>query len=283
MKLTFRLSYGAKMMFISIVSFSLMHLCVKVIPGIPVHQIISFRSLFSFLICLYILKSKAIPMWGNNKPILLLRGIVGTLSLFCFFYSLQHIPLATAITISNLIPLFALGLSALIMKEKVTLHHVFFFLISFLGVLLLKGFDTRVSLLDLSIALMAAFFTASAHFTVRKLRDTDHPWVIVFYFPLVAIPLVLPYTLFHWIWPTPFEWGMLVLIGVFTHIGQVYLTYAYAKEEVSGVTNIYYIGILLSLFYGYLLFDETFPALSYLGMGLILLGIFMNLNRKNTA
>jgi drug/metabolite transporter (DMT)-like permease len=280
MKLAFRLSYGAKMMFISIVSFSLMHLCVKAIPDIPVHQLISFRSVFSILICVYILKSKAIPMWGNNKPILLARGFVGTLSLLCFFYSIQHLPLATAITVSNLIPLFALGLSALFIKEKITWTHALFFLISFVGVLLLKGFDTRVSLLDLSIALLAAFFTACAHFTVRKLRDTDHPWVIIFYFPLVAIPLIVPYTLFHWVWPTPFEWSMLVLVGVFTHIGQVYLTYAYAHEEVSGVTNIYYIGILLSLFYGYLLFEETFPWSSYVGMSLILLGVFLNLKQK---
>ncbi len=279
--LNFKLTQGAKMMFISIVSFSLMHLCVKAIPAIPIHQIISFRSVFSILICFYILKTKSIPMWGKNKPLLVVRGIVGTLSLLCFFYSLQHLPLATAVTVSNLIPLFALGLSALFISEKITWVQSLFFFLSFLGVVLLKGFDSRVSLFDLSIALMAAFFTACAHFTVRKLRDTDHPWVIIFYFPLVAIPLVVPFTLLNWVPPTLFEWTMLLLIGLFTHIGQVYLTYAYAHEEVAGITNIYYIGILLSLFYGYLFFEETFPALSFLGILLIVGGIFLNLSYTN--
>lgn len=268
------------MMFVSIVSFSLMHLCVKAIPTIPVHQIITFRSVFSILICIYTLKKNNIPFWGNNKPLLILRGLVGALSLFCFFYSIQHLPLATAVTISNLIPLFTLGLAAIFLNEKITKLQVLFFLLSFLGVALIKGFDHRISSIDLLIALCAAFFTACAHFSVRKLRDYDHPSVIIFYFPLVTIPLTAPYTALHWVQPDLFAWAMLILIGLFTHIGQVFLTNAYAKEEVSGVTNIYYIGILLSLFYGWVFFKENYPYMSYVGMALIIIGILLNLFYK---
>lgn len=220
-------------------------------------------------------------MWGNNKPLLIARGLVGAFSLFCFFYSIQHLPLASAVTISNLIPLFTLTLAAIFLKEKITPFQWFFFFISFAGVLLIKGFDNRIALPDLLIALSAAFFTACAHFTVRRLRETDHASVIIFYFPLVTIPLVLPYTVTHWVSPDLFEWGMLLLIGLFTHIGQVYLTKAYAQEEVSGVTNIYYIGIVLSLGYGYFFFHETYTALSFAGIGLIVTGILLNIYYKN--
>ena len=272
------------MMVVSIVSFSLMHLCVKAIPYIPIHQIITFRSVFSIIICVYTLKKSAIPFWGNNKPLLLLRGLVGSLSLFCFFYSIQHLPLASAVTLSNLIPIFALGLSAIFLKEKIAKYQWLFFFISFLGVLLIKGFDNRIAPVDLLIALSAAFFTACAHFLVRKLRDSDHASVIIFYFPLVTIPLTLPYTFFHWVQPDLFAWAMLILIGLFTHIGQVFLTNAYANEEVAGVANIYYIGILLSLLYGWVLFKEHYPYMSYLGMMLIVSGILLNLYyKKNNA
>lgn len=269
------------MMFFSIVSFSLMHLCVKAIPSIPVHQLITFRSLFSIVICIYTLRKNNILFWGNNKPLLLARGLVGTLSLFCFFYSIQHLPLATAVTIANLIPLFALILAALFLKEKIAGLQWLFFFVSFLGVFIIKGFDSRIALEELGIALLAAFFTACAHFLVRKLRDTDHPAVIIFYFPLVTLSLVGPYTAFHWVSPDVFEWVMLILIGVFTHIGQVYLTHAYAKEEVSGVTAIYYFGIILSLCYGYLFFGEVYDYVSFAGMLLILVGILLNVYYKN--
>jgi len=267
-------------MFLSILSFSLMHLCVKAIPGIPVHQIITFRSLFSILICLYTLRKNNIPIWGNNKPLLILRGLVGALSLFCFFHSIKQLPLATAVTISNLIPLLTLALAAVFLREKITGVQWLFFIVSFVGVLLIKGFDNRVDFIELAIALGAAFFTACAHFSVRKLRDYDHPFVIIFYFPLVTIPLVGPYTAFHWVNPDWVEWGFLFLIGLCTHIGQVYLTKAYANEEVSGVSNLYYIGIILSLLYGYLFFNETYHFLSFAGMGLIMAGILLNVYYK---
>jgi drug/metabolite transporter (DMT)-like permease len=278
-----KVSAGAKLMFFSIVSFSLMHLCVKAIPNIPVHQIITFRSVFSIIICFYTLRKNNIPFWGNNKPLLILRGLVGALSLFCFFYSIQQLPLATAVTISNLIPLFALVLAALFLKEKIAGFQWLFFLLSFAGVLLIKGFDHRITLINLSIALSAAFFTACAHFLVRKLRSHDHPLVIIFYFPLVTLPLVAPYTVTHWVSPDLFEWSLLLLIGLFTHIGQVYLTHAYANEEVAGVTNIYYIGIILSLFYGYVFFNETYTFTSLAGIVIIIAGILLNVYYKKPS
>ncbi len=279
-----KVSAGAKLMFFSIVSFSLMHLCVKALPDIPVHQIITFRSVFSIIICFYALRKNKVALWGNNKPLLILRGLTGALSLFCFFYSLQQLPLATAVTISNLIPLFTLVLAGVFLKEKIAGFQWLFFLLSFAGVLLIKGFDNRITFIDLSIALCAALFTSCAHFLVRKLRHYDDPLVIIFYFPLVTIPLVAPYTALHWVSPDLTEWGLLLLVGLFTHVGQVYLTHAYANEEVSGVTNIYYIGIILSLFYGYVFFDETYSFMSFAGIALIIAGILLNMYyKKSTA
>ncbi len=275
-----KISDGVKFMFFSIVAFSFMHLCVKAIPNIPVHQIITLRSVFSISVCIYTLRKNNIPFWGNNKPLLILRGLVGALSLFCFFYSIKNLPLATAVTISNLIPIFALTLSAVFLKEKIKGYQWLFFFVSFAGVCVIKGFDNRVSSFDLVIALVAAFFTACAHFTVRKLRDFDHPMVIVFYFPLVTIPLIAPYTFTHWVQPDWFEWGILFLIGLFTHVGQVYLTEAYKNEEVSGVTFIYYIGIVLALGYGYFIFGETYNFQTALGIFLIISGIGSNLVYK---
>ena len=72
------------------------------------------------------------------------------------------------------------------LKEKITTLQWFFFALSFLGVYMIKGFDERITNLDLTIAIGAAFFTACAHFIVRKLRDTDDANVIIFYFPLVS-------------------------------------------------------------------------------------------------
>jgi drug/metabolite transporter (DMT)-like permease len=269
-------------MMVSVFLFSLMHLAIKAIPNIPVHEVISFRSLFSFVICLYLLKKSRHSFWGNNKRLLIFRGLVGTASLFAFFYAIRLLPLATAVTISNLIPLFTLLLAAVFLQEKIYWQNWLFFFISFTGVLLIKGFDPRVTTIGLIAALSAALFTAMAHFTVRKLRDTEFSLVIVFYFPLVTIPLVVPYTATHFVVPVGMEWWMLLAIGVCTHVGQVYLTKAYRDEEVSGVSNVYFIGIVLALMYGVLFYSEHLNWAGYLGIGFICAGIALNYYFRNS-
>jgi drug/metabolite transporter (DMT)-like permease len=215
--------------------------------------------------------------WGNNKPWLFIRGLVGMFSLLSFFYAIKLLPLGTAVTIGNLVPLFTLLFAHLFLNEKVKLFSWLTFIISFAGVVLLKGLDPKVSSLGITMAVVAAFFTASAHFTVRQLRTTDHTQVIMFYFPLVTIPIILPFVMYYWQSPTITEWLYLLLIGIFTHIGQLFLTKAYQTEEVKNISYVYYLGVVLSFVYGILFFGEFVSTQSLIGIGLILLGVLFNL------
>jgi drug/metabolite transporter (DMT)-like permease len=271
------MSKGVRYMLFSIVSFSLMHLCVKAIPNIPVVQTILVRSAFSVVFCYIAIKQANVAFWGNNKPMLVLRGIVGMLSLICFFYSIQLLPLATAVTIGNLIPFFTLVLAFLFLHEKVPLLKWIYFGISFCGVLVIKGLDVDVNTLGIVLGLGAAFFTATAHFVVRKLRDTDHTAVIMFYFPLITIPFMLPFSILQWKTPDTREWMYLLFIGISTHIGQLFLTKAYKYEEVKNVSFVYYLGIVLSFFYAIFFFDEFISWESSIGIGLVVLGMILNI------
>ena len=269
-------------MLISICAFSLMHLCVKALSGIPVVQIIMIRSVFSLSMCIVDFAKNNINPWGNNKKILVLRGLCGILSLVLFFTSIQRIPLASAVTISNLMPICTLLLAVVFLKEKTDTLQWITILLSFAGVFLIKGYDARISTEDLLIALGGTFFAGCAHFLVRKLKTTDHPSVIMFYFPLITIPVIFPVTIHHWVKPAPEQWLILACIAVFTHLGQWFLTRSYQLTEVGKVAHIYFLGVVLALIYGYILFDETFSGLTLAGMLLIFGGIVLNISlRKN--
>jgi drug/metabolite transporter (DMT)-like permease len=251
------------------------------LANISVAQIIFFRSVFSIIITYFVIQQLQLSPWGNNIKWLLVRGFVGMCSLLSFFYAIKLLPLGTAVTIGNLVPLFTLLLAHFFLKEKVPLFSWITFIVSFLGVVLLKGLDPLISTLGIVMAVSAAFFTASAHFTVRQLRATDHTQVIMFYFPLVTIPLITPFAWYSWKVPTFNEWWLLILIGVFTHIGQLYLTKAYQNEEVKNIAYVYYLGVVLSFVYGIVFFDEFLSVQSLVGIGLILLGVLFNLKRHN--
>tara|TARA_R110001592_G_scaffold160523_1_gene392713 strand:- start:667 stop:1515 length:849 start_codon:yes stop_codon:yes gene_type:complete len=274
------ISKGVKYMLLSTLIFAAMNVLVKYVPNIPAIEIILFRSVISFLMSGIALKAQRVPLFGNNKKILLFRGIAGALALMMFFTTLQEIPLASAVTLMFLGPIFTAILGMWIVKEKVAWVQWLFFGLSFGGILMIKGFDARVSPEMTLLGVGAAFFSGIAYNMIRKLKTSEHPLVIIFYFPLVTLPIVGIYSVFHWVWPVGIEWLVLLAIGVLTQIAQYFMTKSYQSEELSKVANLNFIGIIYALGFGYVLFEETFNLLTYLGMTLVMVGVVLNVVYK---
>ncbi|HMR19285.1 MAG TPA: hypothetical protein PKA53_08290 [Sphingobacterium sp.] len=76
----------------------------KLVSHLPTMEVILFRSILSLIFTYYLLRKNTIPVFGNNKPVLVMRGIAGCLGLVGSFYTLQNIPLATAVTLNYLSP-----------------------------------------------------------------------------------------------------------------------------------------------------------------------------------
>ncbi|UXX80102.1 DMT family transporter [Reichenbachiella carrageenanivorans] len=276
------LSKGVQFMIISTFTFALMKVCVKMISHIPAIEIIFFRSVISIVICLFFLLKDKVSPWGNNKKILVLRGVVGSIALASYFYILQEIPLAAAASMQYMAPIFTAILGVFIVKEKVTAKQYLFFMISFLGIIIIQGFDARVSMIHLIIGIGGAVFTGLAYNCIRILKTSEHPLVIIFYFPLVSLPLAGIISWFGWVSPQGWDWMYLLLVGLFTQIAQYYMTRSYQTEELSKVSIINYMGIIYSLAFGFIIFGETYEWLSYMGMALVVVGIILNLRYKKT-
>lgn len=267
-------------MLISTFAFSVMQLCVKFLNHLPTHELILFRSGISLVLSLAYIIPKGINPLGNNRKFLLLRGIFGVTALSLFFITLQEIPLASAVTIQYLSPVFTAIIAIFVLGEKMKRIQWLFFLIAFIGVGMLKGFDERVSLLYLGMGLLSSFFAGAAYNCIRLVKDTDHPVVVVLYFPLVATPIMLVLSYYEWVSPIGWDWALLLLLGVFTQIGQVFMTKALQAEKANLVASLKYLGSLYALCYGYFLFDETYGLWSLLGIGLILTGVILNVKLK---
>ena len=260
--------------------FALMNVSVKYIPHIPAIEIILFRSVFSLIFSYFVLKNQGVYVFGNNKKLLITRGVVGSIGLISFFYTLQKIPLASAVTMQYLSPIFTSILGIFILKERVKPVQFLFFAISFAGVLVLQGFDPRVNLFYATIGIISALFSGLAYNVIRKLKNTEHPLVIIFYFPLVTLPFAAVVSYFGWVQPEGWDWILLLWIGICTQTAQYFMTLAYQNANVAKVSNLSYIGIIYALIFGFFFFGETFQLLSYVGMALVLIGILLNLRLK---
>ena len=271
------MSRGIYFMMLATAIFAVMNVMVKFVSHIPATEVVFFRSLVSIVLSYAMLRPYGISVWGKNKRVLFMRGLAGSIALILYFTTLQYIPLASAVTIHFLAPIFTAILGVFIVKERVKPLQWVFFAIAFSGIIMIQGFDSRVSPLYAVLGIAAAFLSGLAYNFIRKLNTTEHPMVIVFYFPLVTLPLTGAYSFVEWVQPVGYDWLLLIGVGVVTQFAQYFMTKAYQTEELSKVSSLNYIGIFYALGFGYFLFDEVFEPKVYLGMGVVLTGVVLNI------
>ncbi|MGH9694324.1 MAG: DMT family transporter [Bryobacteraceae bacterium] len=139
-----RLNRGVANMLVATFAFAVMNVFVKQLERIPAMEIVFFRCFVSGLICGVEVSRRQLDWKGNNHTLLIARGALGTLALFTFFITLQHLPLATAVTIQYLSPIFTALIGVFVLHELVPARQWLFYGIAFVGVFVLKGFDSGV-------------------------------------------------------------------------------------------------------------------------------------------
>lgn len=277
---------GLRDMFIATLFFSFMSVFVKLVgERIPSQEIVLARNAFALLITYYALRKAKISPWGNNRKLLFLRGILGFFGLTCFFYALTHLPLGDATVIHFMNPVLTGILAAFFLKERAEKKTWIGGLLSIVGVVVMTRpsflfASGRLEAQDVLIAMLGALFAAAAYVSVRALRKTEAPMVVVFYFPLVAFPASIPTAYSTFLWPTLSEWILLLIVGIMTQGGQVFMTNALHKTSAAKVTSISYLQIVFSFLWGMLFFNEHPDSLSLFGAAIIVSGILVANFRK---
>lgn len=256
--------------------FSLINLAVKYLSHISFLQIIFFRGVISLILSATALKIQKKSLIGNNKKILFLRGLTGTIGLTLFFLTIQHLSLSSAVVLHYLAPLFTILLAGPILNEPAHPLQWLFCLFAFCGVLLIKGFDPTSSTPLIVISVIASVFSSIAYNLVRKLRTTDNANVTVMYFSFVTIPCILPFLFKLWIQPRLVEWFLLIGIGTVTHVAQILLTKAFHLEKAEKLIFYSYFGVIFAVFYGWFFFDEKLNTMTSLGFAIIVFSVFLS-------
>lgn len=271
---------SVKYMIISALGFSLMQLCVKQLKHIPVTEVVFFRSIVSLMLSLATLYKGGINAFGNNQKYLVLRGVFGVTALTMFFYTLQHLPIATAVTIQYLSPIFTSLFAIWILKEPMNPKRWIFFGFSFVGIGIIKGFDSNISISFLVIGIVSSMFSGLAYNMIRKVKDTDHPVVVVMYFPLIATPIMGIVSFFYWKTPVGLDWLLLLLTGIFTQIAQVYMTKGWQSAEANKIASLKYIGIVFALLFDFMFFQIIPSTSGIIGISLVIIGVILNVKFK---
>lgn len=270
------------LMIFSVIAFALMNIVVKYLSNFNVYQIVFFRSLGTLAFTIPIVLKHKIPFLGNNKKLLLTRGFFGLISLTCFFESLQYLSVGTAVSLRYTAPIFAGIFAMFFLKEKIKVIQWLLFIIAFIGVLIIKGFGIDVTTIGLILAISSAFFMGLTFVVLRKIGTNDHPIVIINYFMIMAFLFGGFISINHWKQPNFSEWFLLLSLGLFGYVGQLYLTKAFQVGETSLVAPLKYLEVIFTIIIGVIVLEENYNLWTLVGISLILVGLIYNIYLKKT-
>ena len=164
---------------------------------ISAQEIIFVRGVLNVAFMVWWLRRLRLPWRGNRTWLLVLRGVLGYAALSCYFWSVSRQPLATAVLLQQVHPVFTAILAVWFLRERPGPRFAPAFLLAALGVWLVAPHPasggaapgTPSDLLPLLVGLLGAILAAGAYVTVRHASRTEREETIVLWFPLTSVPL----------------------------------------------------------------------------------------------
>jgi S-adenosylmethionine uptake transporter len=260
--------------------FATMTLCVKLASvQYSSGEMVFYRGMIGGLMMAWLTRKRGGTLYTNVPALHFRRSLTGVSSLGLWFYAIAELPLATAVTLNYMSPiwmaLLLLGASFLLGRGRVNGWLVVTVLVGFVGVVcILQPTIAGDQLLGGLMGLLSGLLAAMAYLQVSALGRAGEPdGRVVFYFSIgSAAGGGLGATLAGgWHAHTLQGLGMLLALGVLATLAQLLLTRAYRTGNMLVNASLQYLGIVWAFLYGVLLFDDPITILSLLGMSLIAL------------
>lgn len=258
---------------------SIVPVFVKLIPpesGIPTTQKLFMRGAVAAVVLAVVLLSRGISFKPGNPVLLGARSLFGITGMLAYFLAVEGMPLAEAVTINKLSPFFVLILSSIFLGEKLKKIQIFALFLGFAGVIVILQPGSIPLTLPAGLAVISALFAGSAYTTLRALRKTDRPLLIVFWFSAAIAVFFLPSVILRGVVPDFKSFVFLFCIGISGTAGQLLMTKAYRCAPGGEVAIYGYLSVVFSMLWQILIFDSVPVAAVFIGAGLILLGGWIN-------
>ena len=273
---------GFLYMFLSICAFSLMDVIVKWSVDYPIGQVLFFRGFFGIIFYLFIIPRERLHnFYKTKRPGLhFLRCISGLIALVAIFIALRRLPLATVVSISFAAPIFTTIFSIFLLSEKVGMFRWLAVIIGFIGILIITepGFSTfNFYFIYPIIFCLGLSYVAIA---IRQLSTTEPVWLISLYFS-ITITLASLFTLpYGWVMPNFSDLTLLILIGVFGGLANLWLGQSYKLAEVSLVSPLKYLALIFAIGFGYFIWGEVPSLKTLFGATLVIISSIIIFRRE---
>ena len=283
-KLLTKNQIGVMYMIASVISFSIMDICVKWLDYYPVGQVLFLRFFIGFIPIFFIIpKDRLLNFYITSRPGLhAFRAVCGALAIIALFFGLRELPLADVVSLTFGGPIFVTVASIFFLSERVGIKRWSAVLIGFIGMIII----VQPAFIDLNYYYIApiifCIFFACVAISVRSLSKTEPNYTIAFYFTLLCTILgLLSIIKGDWILPSKIDLIIFIVLGLCGSIGNLLLTQSYRLAEASLVTPIKYLSLVFAIVFGFLIWSEIPKLLTLFGALLVIASSLIIFMREN--
>ncbi len=271
--------------------FSVQDVIVKEISTIyPVQQLTFIRSAISTSILAFI--GWRIGRLGELKTqrigIHILRGVLLIFSFTSYYLAVAAMPLAEAVAIYFISPIFTAILSVFLLKETFTRQHGIALTLGFGGTLVMLRPGVSVIEPAALLAIVAALMYSLSVMITRRTANTESGLAMAFYTMLTYGVVNGVFGVFFadgfvtesahpsmqfltraWVMPTPIDALLFLAIGAIAAIGFYLLAQAYRVAEAVVIAPFEYVMLLFSIIWGFVFWRDV-PDL-FMGIGVVMI------------
>ena len=273
------LESGFMVMILSALFYAITDIIIKFIsPPLGIIQIAFVRFLLGALILRPMLKSSGQSLIGNSIRVLLLRGLTGTLAFFFLLKSIVMIPLSNAMVLFYTFPLFATFFSFFLLKERFKRLEIILTLVGMIGIYILINPSSHTYTIGHMFGLLAGCFAGFTVVLIRKLRKTNGPLIIYFYFCMVGGIVSFPFFIVNFTIPDIPQSSVLVLLAVIFLFAQVLMNQGFKYCKASEGAVILMSEVVFTGIAGVIIFNDSLSLSFWIGACLIIgSGVGLNL------
>ena len=193
---------------------------------------------------------------SGNIKIQILRGVLSIVESGCFVLSFRYLSLADTHSIASLTPVLVVALSAIILREHVSVKTWVAIFFGFIGVLIIMRPGFSIFDPKSLIPLTGAFVLSIYQIVTRKASEIDSNETSLFYTSLVGIFLmgIIGYNY----WNPLMELSILffIAIGFFFSLGLYFQIIALSMARAGIIQPFHYTLIFWAIILGYIFYND---------------------------
>ncbi len=270
------LSFGIILTIGAYLCFAIAAAIVRLIDiDIPTTQILFIQSMICVVIILPIfMKKKLFYLRSKLIKLHLIRSISGIGSFLCYFLAIKQMNLIDATVLTYTAPFYTPIFWMIFTKEKKMEKGIWWTIIlGFIGIALILKPTQKILKAGSVIGISAGILGSIALVSIRLLNQKMESLIrTLFYYFFISTLCTAPFAVLNWLYPTTYQWLLLISIGILMAFGQLLLTTAYMHGTASFLSPISYSMIIFTGLISWLFFKQIPSYLSFVGTVLIVIG-----------